>query len=172
MDAFDQFSIPVLGLRNGLHSYDFSVGKAFFHAFEESPIQNGQVNVHLDFDKREDIYVMVFSIDGKVEVICDRCLDSFDLSIQDSQSLMVKFDEKEWEDADVVFILKGTPLLNVAKYIYEFINLAVPIAKTHDDEEAECNPEMLKYLEEEDSGIQEDSANPFKDAFRDMNFEN
>ncbi len=172
MEVLDHFSIPVSGLRNGLHPYDFSIGEDFFQAFEASPIHHGQVNVHLDFDKREDMYVIMFSIDGKIEVTCDRCLDQFDLPIEDRQSLMVKFDEKAWEDAEVVFILKGTQTLNVAKYIYEFINLAIPMTKTHEDAGADCNPEMLKYLDEKDEAPVEDSSNPFRDALRDMNFEN
>ncbi len=174
MDALDHFSIPVSGLINGLHSYDFSIGKDFFQAFEESPIQNGQVEVHMDFDKRDDMYVLMFSFNGTVEVVCDRCLDPFSLPIEDRQSLMVKFDEEEWEDVDVIFILKGTQTLNVSKYIYEFIHLAVPMTKSHDDAGAECNPEMLKYLDqvEEKDETSNDSSNPFRDALKDMNFEN
>ena len=174
MNALDQFSIPISGLRNGLHGYDFTIGKDFFEAFEESPLKDGQVSVHLDFDKREDMYVMVFSFDGKVGVTCDRCLDPFLLPIEGRQSLMVKFDEEPWEDADVVFIVKGTQELNVAKYIYEFINLAVPITKTHDDAGDDCNPEMLKYLNEgnEVKEADEPTSNPFRDALKDFNFEN
>jgi uncharacterized metal-binding protein YceD (DUF177 family) len=173
MNVLDQFSIPVSGLRNGLHGYDFSIGKDFFQAFEESPIKDGSVAVHLDFDKSEDMYVMVFSFEGKVEVTCDRCLDPFALPIEDQQSLMVKFDEEPWEDAEVVFILKGTPSLNVARYIYEFINLAVPMIKTHDDAGDDCNPDMLKYLEQaEEEKADEPIPNPFRDALKDLNFEN
>ncbi|MEO1258458.1 MAG: DUF177 domain-containing protein [Bacteroidota bacterium] len=174
MNALDQFSIPVLGLRNGLHGYDFNIEKEFFEAFEASPIKNGEVSVHLDFDKREDMYVLLFSFNGKVEVTCDRCLDPFHLPVADRQSLMVKFDEEPWEDADVVFIVKGTQELNVAKYIYEFINLAVPITKTHDDAGDNCNPEMLKYLNEgsDDRTDGQPTSNPFRDALKDFNFEN
>ena len=174
MNALDQFSIPVLGLRNGLHGYDFDIEKEFFEAFETSPIKNGEVSVHLDFDKREDMYVLLFSFHGKVEVTCDRCLDPFDLPIEDRQSLMVKFDEEPWEDTDVVFIVKGTQELNVAKYIYEFINLAVPITKTHDDAGGNCNPEMLKYLNggSDKTTDSEPTSNPFRDALKDFNFEN
>ena len=174
MNVLDQFSIPVSGLHNGLHEYDFSIGKDFFQAFEESPIKNGDVSVHFDFDKREDMYILLFSFEGEVEVTCDRCLDPFNLPIEDEQSLMVKFDEEPWEDAEVVFIIKGTPSLNVARYIYEFINLAVPMSKTHDNAGDNCNPEMLKYLEqeEEEEAPDEEASNPFRDALKDLDFEN
>ena len=173
MNVLDQFSIPISGLSNGLHGFEFSIGKDFFDAFEESPIKNGTVHVHFDFDKREDMYVLVFSFEGNVQVICDRCLDPFDLPIKDRQSLLVKFDDEPWEDADVVFIQKGTQELSVARYIYEFINLSVPMTKTHEDAGDDCNPEMLKYLEQSDkeqSG--KSSSNPFLDALKDFNIEN
>ena len=173
MNVLDQFTIPVMGLHDGLHGYDFVIGKDFFAAFEESPIKNGEVNVHLDFDKREDMYIMLFSFSGKVGVICVRCLDPFALPIEDRQALMVKFDEEPWEDTEVVFIVKDTPLLNVARYIYEFVNLAVPMTKTHDDAEDHCNPEMLKFLDQtQDEDTDEPVSNPFLDALKGLNFEN
>ncbi|MEZ4935860.1 MAG: DUF177 domain-containing protein [Saprospiraceae bacterium] len=173
MNVLDQFSIPVSGLSNGLHGYEFSIDKDFFDAFEESPIEEGSVQVHFDFDKREDMYVLLFSFEGEVQVTCDRCLDPFSLPIEDRQSLLVKFDDEPWEDADVVFIQKGTQMLNVAKYIYEFINLAVPMTKTHDDAGEDCNPDMLKYLEQpEEEEAEEPNPNPFLDALKDFNIEN
>lgn len=173
MNVLDQFSIPVSGLRNGLHGYDFKIKDDFFESFEASPVQIGNIDVHLDFDKREDMYVLLFSLSGQVETVCDRCLDPFDLPIEEKQSLMVKFAEEPWEDADVIFIAQGTPVLNVAKYIYEFVVLAVPMTKSHDDAGEDCNPEMLKYLESKEAEEPTaPSSNPFKDAFKGLNFEN
>ena len=172
MDILDHFSIPVTGLRNGLHEFDFQIGPEFFQSFPDSPIREGDVQVHLKFDKSSELYVMDFDIGGKVRTTCDRCLEEFDLPIRDAQNLLVKFDEKEWEDADVVYILKGTQKLNVARYIYEFINLAVPITKSHDDAGERCNPEMLKFLEQQNEEETPPSANPVWDALKGFNQEN
>ncbi len=151
MDALEHFTIPVSGLQNGPHEYDFSIDRTFFECFPESPIKDGKVAVHFIFDKRPDMYTMTFQIEGKVKTSCDRCLEEFDFPIEADEMLLVKFDEKEWEDAEIIYVLKDTPRLNVARYIYEFINLAVPITKTHDDADEECDPEMLKYLQSESS---------------------
>lgn len=150
MDALEHFSIPVSGLHNGTHEYDFSIDAAFFQCFPESPIKDGNVAVHFIFDKQNDMYVLTFQLEGTVQTACDRCLEEFSLPIEADEMLLVKFDEKEWEDADIIYVLRDTPKLNVARYIYEFINLAVPIAKTHDDADEECDPEMLKYLQQEE----------------------
>ncbi len=147
MDALAHFTIPVSGLQNGPHEYDFAIDGAFFQCFPESPIKDGKVAVHFIFDKRTDMYTMTFEIQGTVHTTCDRCLEEFELPIEDEELLLVKFDEKEWEEADIIYILKGTERLNVAKYIYEFIVLAVPIVKTHDDADEECDPEMMKFLQ-------------------------
>jgi uncharacterized metal-binding protein YceD (DUF177 family) len=171
MEALDQFSIPVSGLSDGLHTYQFVIESNFFEYFETSPIKEAQVDVVLEFDKRSDMYIMNFDITGTVVTTCDRCLEEFGLPVEDNQTLLVKFDEQESEDAEIIFILRGTNKLNVAKYIYEFINLAMPMAKTHDDAGESCNPEMLKFLknlEEEEPN----SSNPFRDALKDLNQEN
>ena len=158
MDALAHFTIPVSGLHNGPHEYDFSIDRSFFQCFPESPILDGTVAVHFIFDKSPDMYTMTFQLEGTVKTACDRCLEEFDLPIEDDQTLLVKFDEKEWEDADIIYVLRDTPRLNVALYIYEFINLAVPITKTHDDADEECDPEMLKFLQQENEDEPNDSS--------------
>ncbi|MCU0346327.1 MAG: DUF177 domain-containing protein [Saprospiraceae bacterium] len=174
MDALAHFSIPVSGLQNGPHEYEFDIDGSFFHCFPESPIKEGSVSVQLLFDKSPDMYTMNFQLEGMVKVACDRCLEEFDLPIEADEMLLAKFDEKEWEDADIVYVLRDTPKFNVAKYIYEFIVLAVPMVKTHDDADEECDPEMLKFLSEnEDTGREApDKSSPIWDALKGLQNDN
>jgi uncharacterized protein len=172
MDALEHFTIPVSGLHNGPHEYDFTIDGSFFQCFPESPIKDGKVSVHFIFDKQPDLYTMTFEIKGTVKTTCDRCLEEFDLPLEDEQLLVVKFDEKEWEEADIVYVLKGTERMNVAKYIYEFINLAVPIAKTHDDAEEECDPEMLKYIQKEEADEAPGNSTSIWDALKGLQNDN
>jgi uncharacterized metal-binding protein YceD (DUF177 family) len=172
MDILEHFTIPVSGLHNGTHEYDFSIDSSFFQCFPESPIKDGDVAVHFVFDKQSDMYTMTFELEGTVKTACDRCLEEFDLPIEADEMLLVKFDEKEWEDADIIYILRDTPRLNVARYIYEFINLAVPIAKTHDDADEECDPEMLKFLKLEESEDEASSSTSIWDALKGLQNDN
>jgi len=172
MEALDQFTIPVLGLSDGLHEFNFSIGDDFFQCFEESPIKRGQLEVIFRFDKEHSMYELSFDIKGSIVTTCDRCLEEFAFPIESREHLLVKFDEKEWEDADVVYITPGTQTLNVAKYIYEFINLAVPMVKTHDKAGERCDPEMLKFLVGKEAGGEKAASNPAWDALRDFNLEN
>src|SRR5690606_28011034 len=70
--------------------------------------------------------------------------------VSDSQRLLVKFSlEEEPEEAEVIFISPEAPQLNVARYIYEYICLALPLIRVYDCESEEnrpCNEETLRYL--------------------------
>lgn len=176
MDALDHFTIPVSGLRMGPHRFNFTVDSVFFSHFEGSPISNGNLAVALDFDKRSDLWELNFSILGHVSTPCDRCLEEFSLPLETQQHLLVKFAEEEWEDDTVVYVLAGTPKLNVARFIYEYINLAMPMVRTHSVAGKACNPEMLKYLRSEqevdESKDNQDSQSSVWDALKGYKFDN
>ena len=169
MDALVQFKIPVSGLKDGLHPFDFQLDNSFFECFEASPIKEGKVEVKVIFDKRPDMFVLIFDIKGKVKTTCDRCLDEFILPIQSSESLMFKFAAEEREEADIVYILKGKTSLNIANYIYDYVNLSMPMIKTHDDADEACNSEITDYLNnqnQEEETETESDKNPIWDALK------
>ena len=171
MGTLPQFILPFSGLGDGVHEFDFQVDASFFAEFEASPIAEGDVKVHVIFDKRPDLMVIQFNLAGTVHAICDRCLEPFSLPIEDDSSLIFKFAEGESDDPDVVHIPKGTKSLHLAKHIYEFIVLAMPMIKTHELAGEECDPEMLKYLEEPvDTEEDDDDAgeNPIWGALKDF----
>lgn len=177
MDALIQYSIPVKGLHNGMHQFDFQIDRAFFQNFEASPIEDGRIDLVLYFDKRPDLLVLQFVFRGFVKTECDRCLAAIDLPLQGDQTLMVKYSmEEEPEEAEVVYISPETQVLNVAKYIYEFICLAMPLIKVYDcenDENRVCNEEMLRYLNQEPEAEEEaESGNPIWDELKKLNSDN
>ena len=110
---------------------------------------------------------------GTVKADCDRCLAKIDLPLSDQQRLLVKFSvEQELEEAEVVYIHPETQQLNVSKYIYEFICLAMPMIKVYDCEEEEnrpCNEEMLGYLDHEEE--EKTDSNPIWDELKKLNKE-
>lgn len=173
MNTLLPFSIPVKGLRPGVHQFEFQIDHRFFAAFEASPVSDGQVTVRLLFDKRPGLYVLEFDLEGTVKTECDRCLAMIDLPIADQQRLLVKFSEEEAEEADVIYISPEATELNVAQFIYEFIILAMPMVKVYDcenDENARCNQEMLRFLEGEQKD--QDAPNPIWDALKDFQADN
>ena len=170
MDPLISYSLPISGMRDGLHQFDFKLDADFFSAFVESAYRTGTVHVHLDFDKNPSFFSLEFDIEGTLRTECDRCLEAFDLPIKAKHLLKVKFDEEEREEAEVVYILRDRQSLNVARFIYEFVHLSVPMAKTHDLAGESCNPEILKFLEDrEDKGPDNDKKQSPWDELKNLN---
>lgn len=166
MNAFAAYSIPILGLKIGIHHFKYNVDSAFFGAFEESPITAGTVDFELVFDKRADMIVLDFSLRGYAQAICDRCTAQINLPLEDDRQLIVKYGAIEEEEDEVVFISREASHLNVAKYLYEFAVLALPITNTYDcqnDPEPPCNFEILKYLT---PGSDQDESDSVWDALK------
>lgn len=160
MDGLIEYSIPVKGLHTGAHTFRFRIDRSFFQHFEHSPVSDGDIDLSLSFDKRPDLFVLEFDFEGTVKTECDRCLATIDLPVSGHQRLLVKFSEtEELEDAEVIYIHPDTQQLNVSKYVYEFIVLALPMIRVYDcenDENRQCNMEMLKYLEQNEPSNGED----------------
>ena len=151
MDPFLPYSLPIQGLKIGIHQFKYQLDNAFFRQFEGSPIKRGLVEVELQLDKRSDMMLLDFHIRGYSEAECDRCTAAIRLPVKDDRQLVVKYGDAEGEEEDeVVFISREASEFNVARYLYEFAVLALPITNTYDcenDAHPPCNREVLKYLE-------------------------
>lgn len=162
MNAMAPYSIPVLGLKTGVHHLKYALDGAFFRHFEGSPIEEAAIDVALSFDKRPDMLLLDFELSGAVGAICDRCNADIRLPIRDGRQLIVKYGDAEGETEDeVVFISREASEFNVAKYLYEFSILALPITNTYDcqsDPNPPCNFDILKYLEEDTEERRSDSV--------------
>lgn len=168
MNPLVPFVIPIRGLFPGLHDYTFEIDASFFEQFENAPVQDGDVEVRLALNKQTDMYVLHFEFEGTVKTDCDRCLAPINLPIEGAERLLVKFSlEETSEEAEVIFIHPETPKLDVSKYVYEFISLAIPMIKTYDcqaEDERPCDDKMLGYLETQNEEEQPD--NPIWDALK------
>ena len=170
MDAFSAYSIPIQGLKVGVHRFSFPLDKEFFQLFEDAPIKEANLEYQVVLDKRHDMLLFEFEMEGRISSLCDRCTAQIWLPIETSKDLVVKYGEQEGEAEDeVVFIHRESPKFNLAPYLYEFSILALPITNVYDCEsEAEppCNKEVLKLLEKSD---QKDEQGSVWDALKDLN---
>ena len=152
MNYLSQYTIPFSGLKEGKHLFDFTADQRFFAGFEESEIEKGSVNIQVELEKRSTYLRLTFMLEGEVELICDRCLEAYLQPIKSSNIMLVKFSETETDDGDeVIYIHPGSYQVEVAKLIYEFIVLSIPIRHVHPEDQdgnSLCDPEMLKKLDE------------------------
>ena len=158
MNYFKQFVIQFGGLKNGDHQFNFDVSDEFFEKTEYSEISNAKVNVDVLLNQQENMLVFNFVISGFVVVNCDRCSYPFDFEVSGGRKLIVKFGEEKYEETDEILIISKTAhQIDLSHYIYEYINLLLPIKKIHPEDEngnSTCNPEVirkLKILENQDS---------------------
>lgn len=174
MDAFVSYALPIQGLKTGVHHFKFEIDSDFFAQFEDSPVETGKVLFELELDKRPDMMLFNFTMEGFVQSECDRCTATIDLPIEDERQLIVKFGEEDLEldEDEVIFIPRDAPVFNVAKYLYEFVVLALPITNVYDcenDEPPPCNFEVLKHLKSESD---EGNTNSVWDSLKDLNSDN
>ncbi len=173
MDYLKNFVIPFVGLSTGEHLYEFLIDDKFFANFEYSEIKKAQVKVSLSLIKHERMLVLTFSMNGTLEVSCSRCLDTFDLPIEDEQTQYIKFGQEfKEEDADVMIIPENETQINVAPFIYDYLHLLVPFRIVHPvDEEGKsaCDADVIRRI---DSESEAKDIDPRWDKLKGLNFDN
>ena len=151
MNKFEQYDIAYQGLKDGIHNFQFKIDNKFFDQYDISELNGKDVSVAVVLTKETTMLTFEFSISGLLNVMCDRCLDYFDMPIDLKQILYVKFSDEIQDEADVIiFVPRTESHINIAHYIYEFINLGIPLKKVHPDDKkgkSTCNKEMLERIE-------------------------
>lgn len=171
MKFWKTFDIEVIKYKDGLHEVDFLIEDAFFQQVVENDLlEKGNLTAWVKIDKGANLIELTFHIVGKVTVVCDRSLETFDQPLNFTEKMIYKFGPEVKEiDESVMMITRDTPSINVAQLIYEFILLALPSKKIHpdyknelDDEENELEGGFV-YLDEaftEDSAEEKESTTP------------
>lgn len=144
--------IPFKGLSEGDHQYDFVISDSFFESFEPLNIREGKIDLSLDLEKETSLLSFLFHFSGSVKLTCDRCLEEYDQPVEDDFRLIVKFGEAFREISDEMVEIPYTEhRFDLSQYIYEFVQLMLPLKHVHPDDalgNSTCKPEMLKKLDE------------------------
>lgn len=139
-----EFVIPFVGLKQGMHEFDYEIDNSFFESIEYSIIKKGKINVHLSLDKRETMLVGVFTLEGTAEVSCGRCMEPVDAVIEGEFQLVYKYDDKPSEDESLIVIYPEEYEIDVKESILEFVSVSLPSRTVH--KKGECNTEITDIL--------------------------
>ena len=151
MGKFTEFKVPLKSLPQGEHDFSYHIDKSFFTKMENTDIRNADIDVVLIVTYNGDIYNLDFNIMGKVTLICDRCLDDLEWTIESVYNISVKYGDDYNDDSDTMLeIPYGDNDLNVAYMIYETITLAIPIKHVHPM--GKCNRAMSSMLKKHRAG--------------------
>ncbi|MBP7557958.1 MAG: DUF177 domain-containing protein [Chitinophagaceae bacterium] len=164
-----EYEIAFVGLKPGVHEYDYVITDKFFEPFQQQDFKNCQARVKLSLDKKTGFMLLRFEIGGSLEVTCDRCSNPLPFELWDEFNVTVKMvDEPELmneqeDDPDVYYISRGESHLDVENWIYEFINLSIPMQKVCQYEKMDgphCNPTVLDMLKKLETKEPEKKDNP------------
>lgn len=126
------YDIAIQGLENKRYSYDFVSDDSFFVGMEQELIRHGSVETHLTLEKSETMIRLDFAITGTVEQVCDRSLDEYNEEVDTERTMLLKFaDHNEELTDEIELIERNTSIVNVARYIFEFIALDLPMKRLH-----------------------------------------
>jgi uncharacterized metal-binding protein YceD (DUF177 family) len=127
-----QYDINIIGLEPKRYEFDYSSDDAFFQALDQQLIKKGDVRTHLVLDKSETMLRLDFAISGVVERTCDRSLDLYDEQVDTRQTLYLKFADRNEELTDEIELIeRNTATVNVARYIFDYIVLSMPMKGLH-----------------------------------------
>ncbi len=155
MKNSSEYKIAYVGLKQGAHKFSYFIEDTFFDNFSTPDFTKSAIDVEVNLDKQNHLFLMNFAINGFIETSCDRCGDAFTLRLWEEFKFVVKvvddenIEMKNNEDPDIAYISKSSSLMDLSPWIYEFILLSIPYQRLHPNDnnnESTCNPEILKLL--------------------------
>ncbi len=147
-----EYEIAWQGLKPGIHTFQFELDDKFMKEHGEWEFGSLEAQVTVTFDKQTSFFMLKFDVGGVMDVPCDRCGDDLKLKLWDEFNLLVKLQgegaEEKDEEADVVFIPRSETVLDISTWLYEFVQLSVPLQRVHPDVDGKstCDPKALELL--------------------------
>ncbi len=150
MKDLKEFDISFIGLKEGMHQFEYKIEKEFFDFFNYDEFYNSEVNVGVQFLKKATMFELSFQFNGWVEINCDVTNERYHQPIETSIDLVVNFgDEFNDENEELLIIPYSEYKINIAQYIYEAIVLDVPLKRIHPGlEDGTLHSEVLEKLKE------------------------
>ena len=155
MSGRREYEIAFVGLKPGVHEFNYEITDRFFEEYGEQDFRDCKATVKLLLEKTSNFMMLRFQVGGSLRVVCDRCSSDLPLNLFEDFTVTIKavenpeeMNESE-EDPDVFYISRGESHLQVAPMIYEFINLSVPTQKECEYENMDgpyCNPAAREAL--------------------------
>jgi len=163
-----EFEIAFVGLKPGIHEFNYEVDDKFFADKGVTDFTSCTANIKLTLDKKSSFMLLKFEVGGKADVTCDRCGNPLPMDIWDEFNMLVKMVEnpdemnEQEEDPDVFYISRNESHIDVANWIYDFVLLSFPLQKMCSEAEMggpQCNLEVLEKLREMEVRQQEANSN-------------
>ena len=142
------------GLKKEVHIFEYQLNGAFFANFENSIIQDCNLKVLINFDKRLEPYHAKIQIDGTVKADCDKCNATFPMTVLADFELYIKYigehNSEEESETEIIFITRDEPEIDFTKLVYDLLHLSMPIYKVCNSvgNTEFCDKEILKAIDQ------------------------
>lgn len=162
------FEIAFVGLKPGIHEFNYELDDQFFREKGAEDLANVSANIKLLFEKNNGFMLLKFEVGGRTDVTCDRCGNPLKIDLWDEFKMLVKLvdnaDEmnQQEEDPDVFYLSRTESHMDVSNWLYDFVLLSVPMQRMCAKEKMggpQCNTEVLEKLKEMESRTMENNAN-------------
>ncbi len=165
------FKLPFAGLKEGLHHFNLNITSTFFDAFNYTEFHDAALVAHIELNKKATMLEIQFSISGTLNVSCDVTNEPFNLTIQPTHNLVVKFGDTFNDENEHLLILPhGTHQLDLAQTLFETVVLAVPQKRVHPGiENGSLQSDLIDRLEElhpKESNKEPETTDPRWDALK------
>ncbi len=146
MSNLEQFKINLKSLAEGMSVINLDLDNAYFEAIDAPVVRQGNLKCTLAINCIDSVFDMDFHIEGSVTLPCDICLDDMEQEVLSDNHLVAKLGDDYSEEDDEVTVPENEGILNVAWFIYQFIEFDIPLRHVHAP--GKCNPAMMKVLQE------------------------
>jgi uncharacterized metal-binding protein YceD (DUF177 family) len=137
------------GLGVGTHLFEFEVSDKFFENLEYSEIRKANVLAQIELVKQNTVMTLNLGISGTVTLPCDRCTADFNLPIENSESVYLKYGDVSESNDNIIVLPQGETSVDLTTQIYELIIVSVPMRRMPDElgvTDHVCDPEVLKRI--------------------------
>jgi uncharacterized metal-binding protein YceD (DUF177 family) len=151
VDKLKEYKVAHKGLKEGTHSFRFTLDRDFFDRFEATAGTEGEVTVEVEMVKHATFIETRARLRGTVKATCDRCLDEMELPLAGEMTFLLKQGgREEGNDDDFIVLPPGEDHVDLSAPLYELFMLSYPARVAHPG--GECDPEMERLLEALDPG--------------------
>ena len=157
-------------LKLGNHEFDYRLNKEFFDMFDSEESKDGEVDVQIHLEKAMSHLDMHFKVKGWVLCDCDVCLSGIQMPVDGEYYLHVKLVEEILPDeAELMFIAKGSYKLDLTQLLYEYVFLSLPYRKLCEASlnKKQCDQSFIERMNEKVEKEQNPQFDKLKDLFKD-----
>jgi uncharacterized metal-binding protein YceD (DUF177 family) len=126
------FDIEFVGLKLGLHDFEYKIENTFFQDIDFIDFNSINVVVKVKLVKKTTLLELNLESKGSVELNCDITNELFNQSVNNSFDLVVNFGQEfNNENEEILILPHSEHKLNIEQLIYELVTLSIPQKRIH-----------------------------------------